>query len=96
MSVLQALVELLDGSTKLNGSEYHSILCGFHSLPRQFQCFDQIIVNSFDKILNVGFIKELVGQPFSAVVESFCRWNQTQKLEPPFMMLWLNCFIEEK
>lgn len=54
------IAHLMDNSTCLHSHDYRQILRGLSELPRQIACFEQIAVNSLDKILNIGFIKALV------------------------------------
>jgi hypothetical protein len=60
LTICQILSDLLDNSNLLNSVDYFQILLGFNQLPSQIECFGQINVNCMDKILNIGFIKELV------------------------------------
>lgn len=64
MEHYHGIVDLMNNSDCFDSSNFQQILLSFLELPYQIECFQNIKINSLDKILNICFIKELVKNTF--------------------------------
>lgn len=62
LGACETLIQLVDSSAHLSGLDIRTILVGFGEIPSELVEFDRITLNNFDRVLNDGFIVDLVSK----------------------------------